>query len=202
MVRHQLSLLVSEFKAGMKLRVSSQKPVEELREAKALGVRTRPVLLGPVSFVLLGKERHAGADPNDVAEAAADIYGQVLNRLRSEVAVWVQMDEPCLGLDLSPSDVALYRHVYERLASSVSGIKILITTYFSDLRGNLNLTLSLPVAGLHVDLVRGPGQLKAALKEAPASMVLSLGVIDGRRICRRSRTCVGSFAACRRLHRS
>ena len=176
--------LVPEFEAGMKLRVSSQKPVEEFREAKALGVRTRPVLLGPVSFVLLGKRQRAAADPNDFTEAVADIYGQVLNRLRSEGAVWVQMDEPCLGLDLSATDVALYRRVYERLASSVSGVKVLITTYFSDLRENLNLALSLPVGGLHLDLVRGPGQLAAALKNAPASMVLSLGVIDGRQIWR------------------
>jgi len=176
--------LVPEFEAGMELHASSDKPVKEFLEAKASGFPTRPVLLGPVSFVLLGKRRQGAADPGDLAEAVADVYAQILKSLRSEGAVWVQMDEPCLGLDLTPSEVAVYRRVYERLTSSISGIKILTTTYFSDLRDNLDLALSLPVAGLHLDLVRGPGQLASALKAAPVGMVLSLGVIDGRGIWR------------------
>jgi len=176
--------LVPEFETGMKLRISSQKPVEEFREAKALGYTTRPVLLGPVSFVLLGKIRHAGFDLSDIAEAMVDVYGQVLKRLASEGAIWVQIDEPCLGLDLSPSDCSLYRRVYERLASLASGLKFLVATYFSDLRQNLELALNLPVSGLHLDLVRAPGQLAAALQRAPASLALSLGVVDGRGIWR------------------
>lgn len=174
--------LVPEFETGMKLRMSSQKPVEEFREAKALGFTTRPVLLGPVSFVLLGKIRRAGFACNDIAEAVVDVYGQVLKALASEGAIWVQIDEPCLGLDLSSSDCTLYRRVYERLASLASDLKILATTYFSDLRQNLELALSLPVSGLHLDLVRGPGQLAAAVQHAPASLALSLGVVDGRGI--------------------
>ncbi|MFZ0595055.1 MAG: 5-methyltetrahydropteroyltriglutamate--homocysteine S-methyltransferase [Bryobacteraceae bacterium] len=176
--------LVPEFETGMELRTSSQKPVDEFREAKALGLTTRPVLLGPVSFVLLGKIRRAGFHASDVAEAVVDVYGQVLKGLASEGAIWIQIDEPCLGLDLSPSDCTLYRRVYERLASLAGGLKILIAAYFSDLRENLDLALNLPVAGLHLDLVRAPGQLAGALQHAPAGLTLSLGVVDGRGIWR------------------
>ena len=176
--------LVPELEAGMMLRISSKKPLEEFREAKALGFTTRPVLLGPVSFVLLGKAQRTDFDLSDIAEAVVDVYGQVLKGLASEGALWVQIDEPCLGLDLSASDRALYGRVYQRLASATAGLQILIATYFSDLRENLELALSLPVAGLHLDLVRGLGQLESALERAPASMTLSLGVIDGRGIWR------------------
>jgi 5-methyltetrahydropteroyltriglutamate--homocysteine methyltransferase len=176
--------LVPEFEAGMELRMSSPKPVGEFREAKALGITSRPVLLGPVSFARLGKIRGAGCEPSHLAEAMVDVYGQVLKGLASEGALWVQIDEPYLGLDLSPSDWNLYRRVYERLALLAGDLKILIATYFSDLRENLGLALRLPIAGLHLDLVRGPGQFAAALQQALASLVLSLGVVDGRGIWR------------------
>lgn len=176
--------LVPEFEAGMKLRVSSQKPLNEFREAKALGISTRPVLLGPVSFVLLSNRYAAGASTGSLVEAVADIYGEVLRQLQSEGAIWVQMDEPGLGLDLTPEDLDLYRSAYKRLASAASGIRILVATYFSDLRENLKLVQSLPVAGLHLDLVKGPAQLATALDGWPAASALSLGVIDGRGIWR------------------
>lgn len=175
--------LVPEFEPGMQLQISSRKPLEQFREAKALGILTRPVLLGPISFVLLCNCRPP-TSISDIAYALVDIYGQVLSRLKAEGAVWVQIDEPCLGLDLSPSDRNLYKSVYERLASAVSDIKILIATYFSELRENLNLVQHLPVAGVHLDLVRGRGQLAAALENAPAGQMLSLGIIDGRNIWR------------------
>ncbi len=175
--------LVPEFESGMTFRVASHKPVEEFREAKASGIATRPVLLGPVSFVLLGNRGHGGSKDSDLVQAVADVYTEVLNRLKAEGAVWVQMDEPCLGLDLSPSGCDLYRSAYERLAS-LAGVKILLATYFSELRENLKTAQSLPVAGLHLDLVRGPGQLSHALDNAPENQLLSLGLVDGRNIWR------------------
>ncbi|HEX7359660.1 MAG TPA: 5-methyltetrahydropteroyltriglutamate--homocysteine S-methyltransferase [Bryobacteraceae bacterium] len=174
--------LVPEFEAGMHFRISSQKPLDEFREAKALGILTRPVLLGPVSFALLGR-RHSRLSPADIASAVGDVYCQLLKDLATEGAAWVQMDEPCLGLDLSSSDWKSYRTVYDRLAN-VSGTQILLATYFSELGENLRLAQSLPVAGIHFDLVRGRSQLDSALESAPAKQVLSLGVIDGRGIWR------------------
>lgn len=174
--------LVPEFEAGMDFRLATQKPMLEFREAKALGIMTRPVLLGPVSFALLGK-RHSRLSPADIASTVGDVYGQLLQDLASGGAAWVQIDEPCLGWDLSSSDWKSFRTVYDRLASA-SRIKILLATYFSDLAENLSLAQSLPVAGLHLDLVRGVSQLDSALESTPANQVLSLGVIDGRGIWR------------------
>jgi 5-methyltetrahydropteroyltriglutamate--homocysteine methyltransferase len=172
--------IVPEFEPGMAFRMASRKPVEEFLEAKAIGVKTRPVLLGPVSLVLLGKARGGHIDHADVAAALAGIYGHVLRELAAAGADWVQIDEPCLGLDLSEPDRVLYGRIYERFAAANAGLKLLVATYFSGLGENLTLALHLPVAGLHLDLVRSPGQLFAAFAEAPPEMILSLGVIDGR----------------------
>lgn len=176
--------LVPEVEIGAKFRISSQKPLDEFREAKALGFLTRPVLLGPVSFALLGNRRHTNASAGDIASAVADVYGELLRDLKSEGATWVQIDEPCLGLDLSASDRSVYRSTYERLATVASGIKVLIATYFAELGENLDLAQSLAVSGLHLDLIRGRSDLDAVLESAPADLMLSLGVIDGRGIWR------------------
>src|SRR5450759_492204 len=176
--------IVPEFEPNMEFHVASHKPAEEFLEAKGLGLITRPVLLGPVSFVLLGKIRCARSSRAAVADALVEVYRDVLNELKAAGAPWVQIDEPCLGLDLSPADRALFSRIYDRLATSASSPRVLIATYFSDLRENLELALRLPVAGLHLDLVRGDNQLPVALDEASPGLLLSLGVIDGRNIWR------------------
>jgi 5-methyltetrahydropteroyltriglutamate--homocysteine methyltransferase len=176
--------VVPEFEPGMTFRAVSRKPVEEFLEARALELSTRPVLLGPVSFLLLGKPREAHLDRADFAGPLVEVYGHVLNDLASAGATWVQIDEPCLGLDLTAPDRRLFTRVYENLADRAPGIKVLVTTYFSELGENLDVALRLPVAGLHLDLVRAPGQLSRALERAPAGLVLSLGVVDGRNVWR------------------
>jgi 5-methyltetrahydropteroyltriglutamate--homocysteine methyltransferase len=176
--------VVPEFQLGMTFRPESRKPVEEFLEAQAIELTTRPVLLGPVSFVLLGKIRQGHLDHSGLAEALVKVYSHVLNELASAGATWVQIDEPYLGLDLSAPFRLLFSRVYESLAARASGIKVLVATYFSDLGENLDLALRLPVAGLHLDLVRGAGQLSRALEQAPAGLLLSLGVVDGRNVWR------------------
>jgi 5-methyltetrahydropteroyltriglutamate--homocysteine methyltransferase len=176
--------VVPEFELGMTFRAVSRKPVEEFLEARELGLATRPVLLGPVSFVLLGKLRHTHLDHSNLGIALGEVYAQVLNELASAGAAWVQIDEPYLGLDLAAPYLRLFSGVYDSLAARVSGIKILLTTYFSELGENLDLALRLPVAGLHLDLVRAPGQLSRALERAPVGLLLSLGVVDGRNVWR------------------
>lgn len=175
--------LVPEMEPGSMFRVSSHKPVKEFREANALGIHTRPVLLGPVSFVLLSNRRHTASEATRLVESIVNVYAEVLKNLETEGAAWVQMDEPCLGLDLSVSDASLYQTTYDRLASA-SDLKLLVTTYFSELGANLKLIQGLPVSGLHLDLVRGAGQLASALDNTPEGAVLSLGLIDGRNIWR------------------
>ncbi len=176
--------IVPEFEGGMNFRVGSSKPIREFLEAKALGLITRPVLLGPISFVLLGKSRDAQSNHAAIAEALVEVYSKVLKELAAAGAVWVQIDEPCLGLDLAEPDRELYGRVYDRLTASLGGLKLLIATYFSPLRENLELAFRLPIAGLHLDLVRAPEQLEPALVHSPSGLNLSLGIVDGRGIWR------------------
>ena len=176
--------IVPEFEPGMEFHFASRKPVEEFLEAKALGFTTRPVLLGPVSLALLGKAHGSRWDQAMIAQAVAGVYRELLIELAAAGADWVQMDEPCLGPDLPGEHRNVFDRVYEMLSLPARSPKILLATYFSDLGENLAYTLRLPVAGVHLDLVRGPGQLAQALAEAPDNLLLSLGVVDGRNIWR------------------
>ena len=176
--------IVPEFEPGQEFTLRSFKAVEELREARALGVAARPVLLGPLSFLRLGKRAPGAAAPEVLLEGLLPVYEDVLRRLGQAGAEWVQIDEPCLVLDAQPGDGALYRKAYARLAAASPGLKILVATYFEGLGDQLPLALRLPVAGLHLDLVRDPGQLEKALEDAPSTLTLSLGLVDGRNIWR------------------
>ncbi|MGH7021813.1 MAG: 5-methyltetrahydropteroyltriglutamate--homocysteine S-methyltransferase [Brevundimonas sp.] len=174
--------LVPEFTADQSFRLGSTKALHEYLEAKALGIETRPVLLGPVSYLLLGKARDADFDPLSLLPRLLPIYAEVLRALAQAGATWVQLDEPCLATDLSDEAREAYRHAYRVLTDIVPPIKVMLTTYFGGLGDNLETVLWLPVHGLHVDLVRAPEQLDAVLAGARPDLVLSLGVIDGRNV--------------------
>jgi 5-methyltetrahydropteroyltriglutamate--homocysteine methyltransferase len=176
--------MVPEFSRQQTFALSSQKPVDEYREAKALGYDTRPVLLGPVTYLKLGKSKDASLDPLSLIDGLLPVYIEVLRRLSAHGAAWVQIDEPCLVLDLDDATRAALRRTYERLAYALPNLNIMLTTYFGALDDNLETALALPVAGLHLDLVRAPEQLEQVLARAPAGLVLSLGVIDGRNVWR------------------
>jgi 5-methyltetrahydropteroyltriglutamate--homocysteine methyltransferase len=176
--------MVPEFVRGQSFALSSTKPIDEFREAKALGYHTRPVLLGPVTFLLLGKSKDATLDPLSLLPGLLPVYVEVLKRLAAEGADWVQIDEPCLVTDLTEVARKALHYVYATLADAVPHIKLLLATYFGALGDNLDTALSLPVAGLHLDLVRAPEQFGSVLAKAPKELVLSLGIIDGRNIWR------------------
>ncbi len=174
--------LVPELEAGQQFALNGDKPVAEFLEAKALGHTARPVLLGPVSFLLLAKTVD-GSERLALLDALLPVYAELLQKLAAVGADWVQLDEPCLVLDQDPTAHAAWRHAYAALAAT-HGPKLLLATYFSALGDNLALAASLPVAGLHVDLARAPAQLDAVLDALPAQSILSAGVIDGRNIWR------------------
>jgi len=174
--------IVPEFEPGQTFRLSSTKAQDEFQEAKALGFDAKPVLIGPVTFLLLGKVRTAGFNRLELLDALLPVYAEVLSRLGAAGATWVQVDEPCLPLARSPEERALYVRAYRLLAERVPGMRILLATYFAGLDDTLPTVRELPVAGLHVDLVRAPGQLEPLLNTFPKGRVLSLGVIDGRNI--------------------
>lgn len=176
--------IVPELDAGPRFEYTGSKPVDEFREAAAMGITTRPVLLGPISFLTLAKQR--GSRPSVVAllPDLVRVYERVLADLDAAGAEWVQIDEPALCLDLDREIVDAYPDTYARLTRSAPNVRVLVATYFSGPRRNLPTALSLPVAALHLDVVREPSQLDTALADAPALLALSLGVVDGRNVWR------------------
>jgi 5-methyltetrahydropteroyltriglutamate--homocysteine methyltransferase len=176
---HYLVPLVS---ADQRFTLTSNRPLEQYREAAAIPIRTRPVLLGPVSFLHLAKSAD-GSDPLDLLDRLLPVYASILAELAAEKASWVQMDEPVLALDLAGKAQAAFGRAYGTLMAGPSP-QVLLTSYFGPLLDNLGLAASLPVAGLHVDLVRGGGELDAVLDALPAERWLSLGVVDGRNVWR------------------
>ncbi len=176
--------IVPELRAGQTFTLASTKPVDEFTEAFDLGIQTRPVLLGPVSFLLLSKSRDTGAPPLDLLDGLLPVYQEILTRLGKAGASWVQMDEPCLVGDLDSPARAAYERAYRQLrdASSSTDLKLLLTTYFGEVTHNLDTITALPVDGLHVDLVRGADQLDAVMERLPDPVVLSAGVVDGRNV--------------------
>ncbi len=176
--------MVPEFATGQRFALSSLKAVDEYREAKSLGYDTRPVLLGPVTFLKLGKSKDASLDPLSLLGELLPVYIDVLRRLSANGAEWVQIDEPCLVLDLDEAARDALRRTYATIAHALPQLKVMLTTYFGGLGDNLDTAVALPVAGLHLDLVRAPTQLEGVLAKAPHGLVLSLGMIDGRNIWR------------------
>jgi len=176
--------VVPEFSEKTDLKLLYNKPLAEYKEAKALGVETRPVVLGPLSYLLLGKpgrEASANFEPVSLLPKLTPIYKQLLSELKTAGVEWVQIDEPILVLDKATPYAAQYASTYAELVKDAP--KLLLTTYFGRLDSNLAFVAKLPVAGLQVDLNREPAQLEptiAAIKSTP--LVLSLGLVSGRNI--------------------
>ena len=172
--------LVPEWSAGLGLEADPRKAVGEYLEAKALGIETRPVLLGPVTLLLLGKPVEDGFDRWTLLPRLLKAYGVLLQTLKAAGALSVQFDEPCLVTDPPDGVAAYYETAYAELAKA--GLPMHLATYFGGLEENAALVFGLPVASVHLDLVRAPEQLAAALGLVRAGQALSLGVVDGRNI--------------------
>ncbi|MFS2162356.1 5-methyltetrahydropteroyltriglutamate--homocysteine S-methyltransferase [Variovorax sp. Varisp62] len=174
--------LVPEFDAATQFKLASTRLFDEVAQAQQAGHAVKAVLLGPLSFLYLGKEKEAGFDRFSLLDSLLPVYEQVLRRLKQQGVEWVQIDEPILGLDLPEAWRNAFERAYWQLARSAS--KLLLATYFSPLSDNLRLACQLPVAGLHVDAVRSPQELTGVADWLPAHKVLSVGVVDGRNIWR------------------
>ncbi|MEH2611468.1 5-methyltetrahydropteroyltriglutamate--homocysteine S-methyltransferase [Bradyrhizobium sp. AZCC 1693] len=175
--------MVPELTKDQQFTLASRKPIEEYEEAKALGYQTRPVLVGPVTFLKLAKSKDAGFNPLSLLDRLLPVYIDVLRELAYRGAEWVQIDEPCLVLDLDIVARQALHYAYSEIANAVPQLKIMLAAYFGGLGGNSDAALALPVAGLHLDLVRAPDQIDG-LADFPKDRVLSLGIIDGRNIWR------------------
>lgn len=176
--------MVPEVAEDQDFTLTSQKPVDHFLEARALGIHTRPVILGPVTFLKLAKARSATFKPLGLLSKLLPVYVELLRRLSAAGADWVQIDEPIAVLDLTEGERHAFSVAYKALTEAVPDLKIMLTTYFGGLADNLAAITDLPVAGLHVDLTRAPGQLDDVVKAVRRDQVLSLGIIDGRNIWR------------------
>jgi 5-methyltetrahydropteroyltriglutamate--homocysteine methyltransferase len=177
--------IVPEFYETTKFRLASQHPFTAVERARKAGVKNpRPVLIGPVTYLLLGKLIDSGISRLDLIDGLVDVYIEALSCLTQMGVDWVQIDEPALILDLDDEGKELFNRAYKKLTALKNRSQILTATYFGEVGDNLDLALSLGVEGLHLDLVRAPEQLEEALNAIPDKMTLSLGVIDGRNVWR------------------
>jgi 5-methyltetrahydropteroyltriglutamate--homocysteine methyltransferase len=174
--------LVPEFDAQTQFALGSRRLFKEADEALRLGHRVKPVLLGPLSFLWLGKEKTAGFDRLSLLPSLVRVYVDILERLGGAGIQWVQVDEPILGLDLPQSWRDAFQSAYAALRTA--DVSLMLATYFSPLRENLALACALPVAGLHVDAVRAADELDAVIEQLPLDRELSVGIVDGRNVWR------------------
>ena len=174
--------LVPEFHAGQQFELSWTQIIDETKEAIALGYPVKPVILGPLSYLWLGKEKQADFDRFDLLENLLPAYTQLLQALADAGAAWIQIDEPILVLDLPAKWQRAFEAVYNRLQNRQ--LNILLATYFGALGENLSAIINLPVAGLHIDAVRAPEQVLPVIDRLPVHKILSIGVVDGRNIWR------------------
>lgn len=173
--------IVPEFTQGQQFRLSWTQLLDEVDEALALGHAIKPVLLGPVTYLWLGKVKGDAFDRLSLLQAILPVYRQVLAELRQRGIEWVQIDEPALALELPQAWREAFKPAYDALQGEV---KLLLTTYFDSIGQNLDVIKTLPVQGLHVDLVHGKDDLEQLNQQIPADWLLSLGVINGRNVWR------------------
>ncbi|MDH2926634.1 5-methyltetrahydropteroyltriglutamate--homocysteine S-methyltransferase [Lonepinella koalarum] len=171
--------LVPEFSKNTQFKANPAHYVNQYREAVANGHKAKPIIVGPLTFLWLGKEKGEAFNRFDLLAKLVPVYQQILTALANEGAEWIQIDEPALALDLPKPWIDAFQSVYADL--SKVNAKLLLATYFGSVAEHAPLLKSLPVAGLHLDLVRSPEQLATF---ADYDKVLSTGVIEGRNIWR------------------
>ncbi|MFJ5336232.1 5-methyltetrahydropteroyltriglutamate--homocysteine S-methyltransferase [Pectobacterium sp. CHL-2024] len=173
--------MVPEFTKGQQFKLTWTQLLDEVDEALALGHNVKPVLLGPVTYLWLGKVKGEQFDRLSLLKDILPVYQQVLAELAKRGIEWVQIDEPALVLELPQAWLAVFKPAYDALQGQV---KLLLTTYFDSVSQNLETIKTLPVQGLHVDLVHGKDDAATLSAQLPANWVLSLGVINGRNVWR------------------
>ena len=175
--------LVPEFTPGQQFRLTSTKPVDEFEQARALGIVTKPVLVGPVSFLLLGKSRVEGFDPLDLLDALLPVYRQVIAALAARGAQWIQLDEPCFAQDRTERERSALAQAYADLAGARGAANLLVQTYFDHVGDSYESLAALPVQGIGLDFVRGTRNLDLiAASGFPEDMALAAGLVDGRNV--------------------
>ena len=171
--------IVPEFTADTRFQLNPERLLAQLAEAQAQGVKAKPIIIGPVTYLWLGKTSD-GSNRLDLLERLLPAYSQLLEALADAGADWVQIDEPALVTDLDANWRYAFNLAYHQLKANRP--KLLLATYFGELRDNLQLACELPVAGLHIDAVSAPAEVSRVADWLPSHKILSLGVINGRNI--------------------
>ncbi|QTC00379.1 5-methyltetrahydropteroyltriglutamate--homocysteine S-methyltransferase [Alcaligenes sp. SORT26] len=179
--------IVPEFTADTQFTLDASRLLEQLAEAKAQGVKAKPVIIGPVTYLALGKAKDE-SNKLVLLDRLLPVYAQLLDTLAKAGVEWVQIDEPILVTELDAEWQQAFKTAYQHLKSS--GVKLLVATYFGELLENAALAASLPVAGLHVDAINDRDGVESLLKLLGEDKVLSLGVINGRNIWKTDLTAV------------
>lgn len=175
--------IVPEFEGSFTL--TENRPLQAFEWARReLGLTTKPVLIGPFTFLKLGENR-SGQPLEALLEALLPLYGRVLRELAAAGAQWVQIDEPVLVMDLSESDLALVERAYRELAGTRGSLRLMLQTYFDDIAAAYPRIAALPVDGIGLDFVLGPRNLNAMQQHGfPAGKVLGVGIVSGRSVWR------------------
>lgn len=176
--------IVPELKKGQSFKLSTDKIFTETKEAIDAGFKPCPVLPGPITYLTLAKKAEDFTTCRyELTESLAKVYGEICQKLLAVGIDWIQLDEPCLSSDLHPKAVEAYKLAYKVIKETAPSMNIFVPTYFEGLHENLDLAFSLPITALHIDLVRAPGQLDAALAKAKETgKYLVLGLVDGRNV--------------------
>lgn len=173
--------IVPEFHQHTRFQLNGDRLIEQIVEARAQGLTPKPVIIGPVTYLWLGKAKDE-TDRLSLLESLLPVYSELLDLLAAHDVDWVQVDEPALVTDLDANWRHAFSLAYHHLKTSSP--KLLVTTYFGDLRENLQLACELPVAGLHLDAISAPQEVLRVVDWLPPHKQLSLGVINGRNIWR------------------
>jgi 5-methyltetrahydropteroyltriglutamate--homocysteine methyltransferase len=171
--------IVPEFTAATEFKLDASRLLEQLAEAKAQGVNAKPVVIGPVTYLSLGKAKD-DSDKLALLPRLIPAYTELLAQLAAQGVEWVQIDEPILVTELAPTWQQAFSTAYAALGNGK--VKLLLATYFGQLQENLSLVAKLPVAGFHLDAINGRDEVNAVIEALPEERVISLGVINGRNI--------------------
>ncbi|WGL59183.1 5-methyltetrahydropteroyltriglutamate--homocysteine S-methyltransferase [Pigmentibacter sp. JX0631] len=176
--------IVPELDEFQTFKLNATKIMHDFLDAKSLGINTRPVIIGPFSFLLLAKFSDSKIEKSTLTllDNIVPIYEELFSALTQIGVDWIQIDEPCLSCDLDYTKLQYFEKAYHKLTAIISRPKIMLTTYFSSVEVHFDLFAKINLDGIHLDLIRAEEQLELALTKIPTNVILSLGIIDGRNI--------------------
>ncbi|MCS7005603.1 MAG: 5-methyltetrahydropteroyltriglutamate--homocysteine S-methyltransferase [Cytophagales bacterium] len=175
--------IVPEFKRDQQFELFGTKVFDEFQEAQQQDILAKPVLIGPISYLLLGKEKENGFHRIDLIDRLLPVYVQILQKLHAQGATWIQLDEPSLATDITEKERRIFLETYTEIQKRLPSLRIILASYFDCYEENLQTALKLPIHVLHLDLVRCPKQLDDVLHHTELkNQILSLGLVDGRNI--------------------